>query len=168
MKALFTFSIIIATAAMGFAQGHNQPCDRPGKVLVCHYPPGNPENVQEICISQNAVAAHLAHGCRVGQCGRVDDTRLADPSLFTETEFVTVYPNPFNDVLSIEMVFEDVTRAEIGIYDMKGTLVAKPFNGMAESSFIMDYNTDKLASGMYVVRVVTPDNVRTFKMNKGH
>lgn len=151
---------------MGFAQSHNNPCNKPGKVLVCHLPPGNPENVQEICISENAVAAHIAHGCRVGVCDRRDDTRLPNPDLYTETEFVTVYPNPFNDVLSIEMVFEDVTESDILIYDMKGTLVANPFSGMAEASFIMDYNTDKLATGMYVVRVVTPNNVRTYKISK--
>lgn len=152
---------------MAFGQGHNNPCNKPGKVLVCHIPPGNPENVQEICISENAVAAHLAHGCFVGACERVDDTRLMNPDLFTETEFVAVYPNPFSNVLSIEMVFEDVTQAEISIYDMKGNLVAKPFSGMADSSFIMDYQTDQLAVGVYVLRVVTPDQVRTFKMNKG-
>lgn len=64
------------------------------------------------------------------------------------------------------MVFEDITEAHIAIYDIKGTLIAKPFDGMAESSFIMDYNTDKLAAGMYIVRVVTPNSVKTFKINK--
>lgn len=32
------------------------------KVAICHLPPGNPDNIQEICISANAVPAHLAHG----------------------------------------------------------------------------------------------------------
>lgn len=31
------------------------------KITICHYPPGNPANVQEITISQNAWAAHEAH-----------------------------------------------------------------------------------------------------------
>lgn len=164
---LTTLSIIVFGAAFGFAQSHSNPCDKPGKVLVCHLPPGNPENVQQICISENAVAAHLAHGCYVGECGGRDQTRI-DGSGYAAAvaDFVTVYPNPFDNVLSIEMVFEDVTEAEIAIYDMKGTLVAKPFSGMAESSFIMDYNTDKLATGMYIVRVVTPNKVRTYKITK--
>ena len=36
------------------------------KVKVCHIPPGNPDNAHVINVSQNAVAAHLAHGDFVG------------------------------------------------------------------------------------------------------
>lgn len=35
---------------------------REGKVLICHVPPGNPENRHEICVGENAVRAHLNHG----------------------------------------------------------------------------------------------------------
>ena len=38
------------------------------KVNVCHVPPGNPANFHTIVISQNALAAHLAHGDNVGSC----------------------------------------------------------------------------------------------------
>ncbi len=38
------------------------------KVLVCHIPPGNPANAHAICVSENAVAAHLAHGDVLGAC----------------------------------------------------------------------------------------------------
>ena len=38
------------------------------KKSVCHYPPGNPENFHSICISSNAVPAHLAHGDVLGEC----------------------------------------------------------------------------------------------------
>lgn len=39
-----------------------------GWVTICHYPPGNPTNVQTITISVNALPAHLAHGDYVGSC----------------------------------------------------------------------------------------------------
>jgi len=39
------------------------------KVRVCHMPPGNPSNMHEICISPNAVQAHLDHGDNLGACG---------------------------------------------------------------------------------------------------
>ena len=38
------------------------------KVLICHIPPGNPENAQTISVSVNAVPAHLAHGDTEGPC----------------------------------------------------------------------------------------------------
>jgi hypothetical protein len=53
------------------------------KVWVCHVPPGNPSNVQDICISVNALPAHVERfrapgsnpnqghdsGCEIGRCG---------------------------------------------------------------------------------------------------
>ena len=38
------------------------------KVLICHIPPGNPDNAHTISISVNAVPAHLAHGDTLGAC----------------------------------------------------------------------------------------------------
>ncbi len=42
------------------------------KVTVCHVPPGNPANAHEIVVGAAAVAAHLAHGDRVGACVAVE------------------------------------------------------------------------------------------------
>jgi frataxin-like iron-binding protein CyaY len=39
-----------------------------GKVDICHHPPGNPENTQDLNVAVSAVAAHLAHGDWVGAC----------------------------------------------------------------------------------------------------
>ena len=38
------------------------------KVLVCHIPPGNPENEHTIVVGAPAVPAHLAHGDSLGEC----------------------------------------------------------------------------------------------------
>ncbi len=50
----------------GFPCGNND-----NKVLLCHVPPGNPANAHTICISPNAVAAHLENhpGDQCGPCG---------------------------------------------------------------------------------------------------
>ena len=48
------------------------PCgNNDNKVLLCHVPPGNPANAHTICISPNAVAAHLENheGDHCGPCG---------------------------------------------------------------------------------------------------
>ena len=42
------------------------------KVLICHIPPGNPENPHTISVSVNAVPAHLAHGDTEGPCPEDD------------------------------------------------------------------------------------------------
>lgn len=38
------------------------------KVLVCHVPPGNPENPHTIEVGESALPAHLAHGDTEGAC----------------------------------------------------------------------------------------------------
>ena len=45
------------------------PCGN-GKVLICHVPPGNPDNAHTICISENAVPGHFANhkGDHCGPC----------------------------------------------------------------------------------------------------
>lgn len=35
--------------------------DHPNKVLICHIPPGNPDNIQNISISINALHTHVTH-----------------------------------------------------------------------------------------------------------
>ena len=42
--------------------------DTSGEKVICHIPPGNPENRKTITVSADAVAAHLAHGDYLGAC----------------------------------------------------------------------------------------------------
>jgi len=44
--------------------------DGDGKITICHYPPGNPENAHDITISENAWPAHQAHGDECGPCAQ--------------------------------------------------------------------------------------------------
>lgn len=42
------------------------------KITICHYPPGNPSNVQTISIATSAWPAHKAHGDLRGECDGED------------------------------------------------------------------------------------------------
>jgi len=57
-------------------------CDDNGKkISLCHIPPGNPDNPQQICVSENAVETHLAHGDVLGFCGNeCTDTNPEPPA----------------------------------------------------------------------------------------
>lgn len=65
------------------------------KVVVCHVPPGNPANEHNICISENAVQAHLDHGCYVGLCNSVLSVEEEEQILFG------IYPNPSNGIFHV-------------------------------------------------------------------
>ncbi len=48
------------------------------KVLICHYPPGNPSARHEICISRNALQAHIDHHHSDGSADHVDHMGYCD------------------------------------------------------------------------------------------
>jgi outer membrane protein OmpA-like peptidoglycan-associated protein len=43
-------------------------CKEDKKITICHYPPGNPENVQTITVSRSSWKAHREHGDHLGEC----------------------------------------------------------------------------------------------------
>jgi hypothetical protein len=49
------------------------------KVDICHFPPGNPENVRHLTISENALQAHLDHGDALGACDSTNARGGRDP-----------------------------------------------------------------------------------------
>ncbi len=49
------------------------------KVVVCHVPPGNPDNAHTLTISENALSAHLDHGDHVGECESAQSGGVHDP-----------------------------------------------------------------------------------------
>jgi hypothetical protein len=96
--------------------------DHPHKAEICH-------KGQTICVSVNAVHAHLAHGDFPGKC---TDSETAKTSGDLKSEYlsdissnngeIAVYPNPFNGRFFIALdEYDDVT--EIEIFDYTGKLV---------------------------------------------
>lgn len=62
MKKYFFTLGIAGAALLAFAFTTTSTKETKGnKVTICHYPPGNPANVQEITISENAWSTHQGH-----------------------------------------------------------------------------------------------------------
>jgi hypothetical protein len=83
-----TFLALLATAlALPIAAG---AAPAP-KVEICHIPPGNPDDFHTIRVSENALAAHLAHGDLGSACGAhceslCDDTNACTTDACDENE----------------------------------------------------------------------------------
>ncbi len=56
-----SFAVATVCVAGGAAHG----------ATICHYPPGNPSNVQIIIVGDAALPAHLAHGDKLQDCAGV-------------------------------------------------------------------------------------------------
>ncbi len=58
----------VDSIGLGSNYVHSSSNSGEAKITICHYPPGNPANVQTIEISQSAWPAHQAHGDTQGGC----------------------------------------------------------------------------------------------------
>ena len=68
-KNILLSSFILTAFAVFFihpADLNAQKKSKDGKMTICHFPPGNPENVQTITIDESAWEAHQAHGDEIG------------------------------------------------------------------------------------------------------
>ena len=84
------------------------------KVLVCHIPPGNPDNAHTICISENGVPAHLAHGCVLGACAATPD------SLGQNDLDLYISPNPMSDRATVRVRTTVAQRVNVSVVDALG------------------------------------------------
>ena len=87
----------VTFALAALASTASLPTDK--KITICHHPPGSKSRTQTIEVSENALAAHLAHGDTLGPCSDstsaiipVDGGILTLPGIAT----VTFLPGTFS------------------------------------------------------------------------
>jgi hypothetical protein len=155
------------------------------KYNVCHIPPGNPSNPQNICISKNALPAHLVGGgqghnnCYLGLCspntvsttpGYCDaqNTRGVNPvrgnNRNVADDFkVIVAPNPSNSDFLIQVFSKGSGQLKVRIFDNNGALrsVNTPASGM---NYVLVGS--KLSAGVYIAEVTLGNNRKVVKLVK--
>ncbi|MCH8330208.1 MAG: T9SS type A sorting domain-containing protein [Bacteroidetes bacterium] len=116
------------------------------KVVVCHVPPGNPNNEHEICISPNALQAHLAHGDYCGPCN--------SSSKVGSQQSVSVYPNHVIRSFVIELnqkILSENENIEMSIYDLLGRTM-KPIESLNSERIEIDISDWDSGLYIYVIR----------------
>ena len=115
------------------------------KVLVCH-------NGNTICISKNALPAHLAHGDCVGKCNNENKKT----SSIIENENITIFYDNISNAVIINSI-ESIEKANFEIYDYSGKLILSyKFNSLQEGATYI--NTKNLAQGAYIGVIKTKSN----------
>lgn len=120
------------------------------KVYMCHIPPGNPSNAHTISISTNAIAAHLAHGDQLGQCGQDCNTSNKMPQ-----GTYTVFPNPSTDDFKLLAPRED-KELDIRVYDINGRVIHTAKMQSQEKTISFGAN---FATGLYLIRISDGEEV---------
>jgi len=124
------------------------------KVTVCH-------NGNMICVDENAVAAHLAHGDYVGPCvanranaGTIEIEQNLKPGL-------TIYPNPNKGDLTVTMNLndEEIKNAVIHVINVSGQITKQiKVNNQHKLNFSIK------EAGIYFIKLITNKQVYTRKL----
>ena len=124
------------------------------KVAVCHVPPGNPANAHTICISENGVPAHLAHGCSLGACAA--DSVQAD-SIPGDDVDLLVSPNPMAETAYIQLITEDQETVVLTFVDAMGRTHSTLYSGTiaADTPMRWPIASPGLVGDFFWVRCVT-------------
>jgi hypothetical protein len=127
------------------------------KVTICHSTGNTKTPWTKICVDDNAVDAHLAHGDYLGACLTIRSA-ASNP---ISSEF-SIYPNPTSGFIIIELTREDQATipAEVSIMNAIGIEVYRNNTIIADGTLKQEVNLESsLPSGIYFVRVIAGEGV---------
>lgn len=133
------------------------------KVLVCHKTGSATNPGNGICIAPEAVAAHLSKGGSLGGCA---PAAIAGKG---PAPVLNAYPNPFNSETTVQFTLgQEEANVVLEVYDMNGNRVARLYEGSvaADRTYTFNLNGNTLRNNVYIVRLVTAGEVKTFRLMK--
>ncbi len=72
-------------------------------------------------------------------------------------EIISIYPNPGDEEISIEIISNIESNANITIYDKAGKTVILKSMALSKGRIVIPINISKLSSGIYVLQIITED-----------
>ncbi|WP_167855256.1 endo-1,4-beta-xylanase [Hymenobacter wooponensis] len=130
------------------------------KVLVC-------QNGKVICVSVNAVPAHLKKdGNGLGSCTPEATSSTASVQGDARGQAFETFPNPFTERTVVRFRAAATAQVQLQVYNQLGQLVATLYQGVAEAG--RDYETTlegrSLTEGIYTCRLVSNGKVETKRL----
>ncbi|OPL19812.1 MAG: hypothetical protein AVO35_02235 [Candidatus Aegiribacteria sp. MLS_C] len=93
------------------------------------------------------------------------------PSVWIQSPGMSVYPNPFHDMLSVSITLPQATQVSLEVYSIEGRMVRELDAGsMGAGHHLLTWDGTSdggspLGQGVYFVRMTTPAGVTTMKVN---
>lgn len=150
--------------------GIDAACGQLGhKVLVCHGPPGNPNNMVTICISVNALGTHsfsTLHGPDPYDASHGNDCIGTCGGCGMYEKIMSTYPNPFSESITFSFTLATDDQVKVDVYDMTGNHIQNLYDGQArhDEEYRLIFNGKDRARGLYIYKMVTSAEVISGKM----
>ena len=134
-----------------FAGNSNQP-----KVEICH-------NGNSMCVSPNAVASHLAHGCTLGSCSEANACNSSARQIETIEQngsSIKLFPNPASANLTVHFDTDEMKNetSKYVITNIMGQIVVEGVLNTGDNSI----DISKFEDGIYYLR--TFDGINSSSM----
>ena len=94
-----------------------------------------------------------------------DESAINLSATLVKDKQIKLYPNPAKDYSNLSFTLEKAANVSLNIVDLNGKQVRSIFNGnMLQGDHSLQVNTSSLASGIYLVKMVTDNQVKTFRL----
>ncbi len=77
---------------------------------------------------------------------------------------MTLYPNPANDNMNIELTMNDNSNVQIMAYDLSGQVLVNENKNLATGKTTLTYDVTNWSNGIYFIRVTSGNTVNTMKV----
>ena len=77
---------------------------------------------------------------------------------------MTLYPNPANDNMNIELSMNDNSEVQIMAYDLSGQILVNENKNLATGKTTLTYDVANWSNGIYFIRVTSGNTVNTMKV----
>ena len=137
------------------------------KVTICHQTGSNKNPCVKICVDDDAVSDHLAHGDFVGACtpnciAPVSSKNVNEQISFDNDFAIKVYPNPSKNNFNFEIETSSDEIVSVFIYDLFGRNIREYKNKFKREFSI----GDDLPSGVYLATIEQGINKKTIRLIK--
>ena len=101
---------------------------------------------------------------QIDQDGEFSYSHLVE-AVLTEGLVATIYPNPVKNLAKLELNLVDRQKLDIGIYDLKGQLIAQTYSGtLSSGKYSFDLDVSQLAAGVYFCHIRQLDSQSVKKL----
>lgn len=129
------------------------------KVVICHHYGNN--GWAQLCVNEDAVADHLAHGDFVGSCNghRMDNSVSGNTTL-------NAYPNPASDAMNISFYSEKSETYTLRVVNAAGQVVLSEQKQAAAGGNNYALDLKNFARGIYTVLLQSGDELMQTRIVK--
>jgi PKD repeat protein len=140
------------------------------KVLVTKKEDKNPHSSNQLCISENAVNAHLQNGGALGNSANGNIATTGNNNVSAEeTAVLTAFPNPFTSQTTVSFTLAQAEKQVIlEIYDLSGYRLLRVYKLDAEANrkYNIQVDASNFQGKLFSARLITRGNVYNFRLIK--